>query len=163
MQTFLPFEDFDESARVLDRQRLGKQRVECKQILRAIHLGGAWKNHPAVRMWRGHTQYLIRYYYAIVEEWKRRGYKHNMVLDSFVFTQARGEPDAPPWLGTYSFHERHRAMLVYKNYAYYAPLFEQMGAVARYQTVYHPSYWWPPANELLYPVTAIEIDALVPF
>lgn len=28
MQTFLPYPDFVESASVLDRQRLGKQRVE---------------------------------------------------------------------------------------------------------------------------------------
>ena len=31
MQTFLPYEDFRASARVLDRQRLGKQRVEAKR------------------------------------------------------------------------------------------------------------------------------------
>lgn len=35
MQTFLPKPDFVESAKCLDRQRLGKQRVEAKQILLA--------------------------------------------------------------------------------------------------------------------------------
>jgi len=34
MQTFLPFPDFAESAKCLDNRRLGKQRVEAKQILR---------------------------------------------------------------------------------------------------------------------------------
>lgn len=36
MQTFLPYPDFAECARVLDDKRLGKQRVECVDILRAM-------------------------------------------------------------------------------------------------------------------------------
>jgi hypothetical protein len=36
MQTFLPLPDFIESAKVLDYKRLGKQRVEAWQILKAI-------------------------------------------------------------------------------------------------------------------------------
>lgn len=36
MQTFLPYPDFSASARVLDDKRLGKQRVECLQILKAL-------------------------------------------------------------------------------------------------------------------------------
>jgi len=36
MQTFLPFPDFQQSAAVLDRARLGKQRVEALQTLRAL-------------------------------------------------------------------------------------------------------------------------------
>lgn len=36
MQTFLPFDEFKRSAAVLDSKRLGKQRVECLQILSAL-------------------------------------------------------------------------------------------------------------------------------
>ena len=36
MQTFLPYPDFQISASVLDYRRLGKQRVECKQLLTAL-------------------------------------------------------------------------------------------------------------------------------
>lgn len=36
MQTFLPYPSAERSARVLDNQRLGKQRVECLQILAAL-------------------------------------------------------------------------------------------------------------------------------
>ena len=36
MQTFLPFADFAASAAVLDDRRLGKQRVETLQVLRAL-------------------------------------------------------------------------------------------------------------------------------
>jgi hypothetical protein len=36
LQTFLPYPDFAESAAVLDRMRLGKQRVETLQIAQAL-------------------------------------------------------------------------------------------------------------------------------
>ena len=36
MQTFLPDENYEESARILDWRRLGKQRVEGMQIINAI-------------------------------------------------------------------------------------------------------------------------------
>ena len=42
MQTFLPYADYTRTAKCLDRQRLGKQRVECKQILNALENGGGW-------------------------------------------------------------------------------------------------------------------------
>ena len=56
MQTFLPVADFEDGARLLDSPRLGKQRVETLQILRALELPDyGWASHPAVRMWRGRT------------------------------------------------------------------------------------------------------------
>lgn len=36
MQTFLPYKDFKKSAQALDRQRLGKQRVETMQLMTAL-------------------------------------------------------------------------------------------------------------------------------
>ena len=39
MQTFLPYSNFHLTAEVLDRKRLGKQRVECLQILRTLKQG----------------------------------------------------------------------------------------------------------------------------
>jgi hypothetical protein len=36
MQTFLPYPDFQTSAKILDNKRLGKQRVEAKQILEIL-------------------------------------------------------------------------------------------------------------------------------
>ncbi len=50
VQTFLPFPRFDASAAVLDDARLGKQRVETLQVLRALVLEDyGWAHHPAVR------------------------------------------------------------------------------------------------------------------
>ncbi len=62
MQTFLPYPDFEASARVLDDRRLGKQRVEALQVLRALTRAQyGWKHHPAVRMWAGHEEALAAY------------------------------------------------------------------------------------------------------
>lgn len=76
MQTFLPYPDFAKSAAALDNRRLGKQRVEVLQILKA--LSGeteAWQNHPAVKMWCGHEYSLVTYSLVICNEWVKRGYK----------------------------------------------------------------------------------------
>ena len=62
MQTFLPYPDFARSARVLDRKRLGKQRVETLQVLRAATVPGyGWYRHPATAMWAGHVPALVAY------------------------------------------------------------------------------------------------------
>ena len=76
MQTFVPEDTFAKSVRVLDRQRLGKQRVETLQIMKALAgLSKGWVNHPATRMWRGYEQALLDYQDATCNEWLRRGYK----------------------------------------------------------------------------------------
>jgi len=119
MQTFLPFSDFTASAHVLDRQRLGKQRVEAWQILNALsRTSGGWINHPAVRMWAGHEASLCDYARAICDEWISRGYKDTM---RDRFPTASGEP--PTWVGDEAFHMTHRSMLIQKNPDYYRPLF----------------------------------------
>ncbi len=60
MQIFIPLADLEKIFQILDRQRLGKQRVECKQILDII-LGRAtkkgWAHHPAVKMWSPYQFY----------------------------------------------------------------------------------------------------------
>ncbi len=40
MQTFTPYADFDASVQALDQKRLGKQRVEVIQIVRALTVPG---------------------------------------------------------------------------------------------------------------------------
>ena len=49
VQTFLPYADFERSARSLDQRRLGKQRVECLQGAAGLTVPGyGWRHHPAV-------------------------------------------------------------------------------------------------------------------
>ena len=81
MQTFLPYPGFAASAKVLDRQRLGKQRVEAMQIDNALEdEGNGWHRHPAVQMWKGYRLALRAYANAIISEWVARGYVNNIPL-----------------------------------------------------------------------------------
>ncbi len=114
MQTFLPYPDFKKSLQTLDYRRLGKQRVEAYQIIRAIRHGGGWQNHPAVKMWRGHINALKQYYNLALEEWINRGYKNRM--EKMII---RGRIVYPPWFGNEKFHAAHRSNLLRKDPAYY--------------------------------------------
>lgn len=113
MNTFLPYADFNQSAVCLDRQRLGKQRVECLQLLR-----GSWPNHPASKMWRGFEAALAAYAETICLEWKKRGYKdtcHEKCLE--IVTPSTKV--LPPWLGREDFHAAMRSNLLRKNRDWY--------------------------------------------
>src|ERR1700709_952179 len=108
MQTFLPYADFTASSVALDDRRLGEQRVETFQILRALTWPDyAWKNHPAVRMWGGFVPALVAYGLANCTEWVRRRSAHRVA--AWLLSVAGGvRPDeaelrrsgqVPPWLG----------------------------------------------------------------
>lgn len=74
MQTFLPYRDFDSSAKVLDTVRLNKQLLECRQMLSAM--AGQSKfaaHHPATLMWTGHHALLWEYIHSVRAELERRG------------------------------------------------------------------------------------------
>ena len=116
MQTFLPYADFEESAKVLDYRRLGKQRVEGMQIINAIENPNpqGWKNHPIVIMWTPYVIALKHYTNVMIREWINQGYNNNMELENIT------EPIVyPHWLGNKSFHSSHRANLLRKDYDYY--------------------------------------------
>lgn len=125
MQTFLPDPNYATSAQMLDNRRLGKQRVECKQILLAMtKTSGGWVNHPATKMWRGHEVELCHYAAAMCEEWKRRGFKDSL-LDYFRGISHGLESDGrttnpPSWLGEEDFHASHRSNLLRKAPDWYA-------------------------------------------
>ena len=114
MQTFLPYPDFKKSLQALDYRRLGKQRVEAYQIIRAIKYGGGWQHHPAVKMWRGHINALKLYHNLCIDEWVRRGYKNNMQKMAI-----RGRIVYPKWFGRNNFHAAHRSNLLRKDPVYY--------------------------------------------
>jgi hypothetical protein len=137
VQTFLPDPDFATSARALDGKRLGKQRVEALQVLRALTRPTyGWKHHPAVRMWAGYEEALVAYALAVCDEWDRRGHADTVratILDDLrrgtglthVRTQ-RELADAgelPPWLGDLAFHRSHRSALVRKDPGHYGEQF----------------------------------------
>lgn len=122
MQTFLPFPSYSASARCLDRQRLGKQRVEAKQIIMALTgQSTGWVNHPAVRMWAGHVSSLAVYGGAMCLEWRDRGYVDNL-YEWFrnQYTEQNLVTAVPPsWLGNVDFHRSHQSNLLRKNPDHY--------------------------------------------
>ena len=137
MQTFLPLPDFTESARALDVRRLGKQRVEALQVLRGLTVPGyGWRHHPAVRMWTGYEEALVRYGLEVCAVW-RAGDRADTCADLLAagmaaatgVTAVRGQAElaaageVPPWLGDDALHRSHRSALVRKDPGHYGPLF----------------------------------------
>lgn len=133
MQTFLPYPDFAASAAVLDQARLGKQRVETLQILRALVLPDyGWRRHPATRMWMGYVPALAVYGLAMVREWVSRGHADSTaaLISEFApdsataFNAGAGpEPAMPPWLGQTEVHLSHQSNLIQKAPDFYRDRF----------------------------------------
>lgn len=118
MQTFLPVPDFAGSARLLDDVRLGKQRVEVFQIVRTLDgVTSGWRNHPAVRMWRGHEAALLDYGVVVCLEWERRGFADTVRAKLADHARPPGPP--PPWLGDPALHASHRSNLLRKDPDWY--------------------------------------------
>ena len=136
MQTFLPYRDFRRTAAVLDDRRLGKQRVETLQILRALTWETyGWKHHPAVRMWGGFVPGLVCYGVTITDEWLRRGRGDTVRPQLLEFLEgadpaSQGELGAagllPPWLGRRDFHRAHQSSLVRKDPEHYRRFFPRV-------------------------------------
>lgn len=121
MQTFLPYQDFSLTAKCLDYKRLGKQRVECLQILKALcGLTNGWANHPATKMWAGCEDALLVYMKEITDEWINRGYKNNITLHYEILNDLDIEKiKYPKWLGKKEFHDSHKSNLLRKDFEYY--------------------------------------------
>ncbi|WP_165986625.1 MSMEG_6728 family protein [Streptomyces sp. YIM 98790] len=137
MQTFLPHPDFAASARALDRRRLGKQRVETIQVLRGLTVPGyGWRHHPAVRMWRGYEEALVRYGLEMCRVWTAAGRADTCaatLVSAFAAHRPPGPPrdqrslaaagELPPWLGDPEFHRSHQSALCRKDPDFYRPRF----------------------------------------
>ncbi|MFD3651992.1 MSMEG_6728 family protein [Streptomyces sp. NPDC058620] len=152
MQTFLPFPDFTESAAVLDSRRLGKQRVEALQVFRGLTVPGyGWRRHPAVRMWAGYEEALVRYGLDICGAWTAEGRADTCAATlmrdflthrpgATVRSQARlgTAGDLPPWLGTPEFHRSHQSALLRKDPDHYRGRFPGVPDDL--------PYVWPPSD-----------------
>lgn len=152
MQTFLPFPNFTESAVVLDSRRLGKQRVEALQVFRGLTVPGyGWRRHPAVRMWTGYEEALVRYGLDVCAVWTAEGRADTCALTlmhdfrahlaaATVRSQAQlgAEGDLPPWLGVPEFHRSHQSALLRKDPERYRDRFPQVPDDL--------PYVWPPSD-----------------
>ncbi|KAA9086905.1 MSMEG_6728 family protein [Microbacterium radiodurans] len=125
MQTFLPYSSFVDSARALDTARLGKQRVETLQLLRANTVPDyGWRHHPAAKMWRGHLPALVSYGLAMTDAWIDAGHADTVRAQILAFAPevdgvAQSELALPPWLGDEALHLSHRSNLVRKDPEFY--------------------------------------------
>jgi hypothetical protein len=148
VQTFLPYPDFERSARALDVKRLGKQRVEVIQVVRALTRPGyGWAQHPAVLMWKGAEEALGRYGLVCCEVWTELGFGDTcaatIALDlaeagiAPIRTQSELAEAAalPTWLGDDAVHLSHRSALVQKDPDRYTAVFPE--------TPTDLPYYWP--------------------
>ncbi len=137
MQTFLPYPDFVASAHALDQKRLGKQRVETIQVLRGlIRPGYGWRHHPAVKMWAGYEEGLVRYGLDVCAVWCETGRADTCATTltaelaavcgvTGIRTQAElaAAGELPPWLGDEALHVSHRSALLRKDPERYRAMF----------------------------------------
>lgn len=130
MNTFVTYRGFARTAASLDMQRLGKQRLETLQILRALrHETDTYANHPAVYMWEGHEEALVYYGLVITHEWRiMRGFKDNTWGTFAALAEGYGmlrtpemvkgdqpvEVVYPAWLGEDWVLRSHRSNLIRK-------------------------------------------------
>ena len=131
-QTFLPYEDYAVSAGVLDRLRLGKQRVENLTIMRSLcGVTATGQNHPIALAWRTYEPALMEYQMAICAEWTSRGYRDTCLEKTWsAYYHGLASADhemlmfeRPPWIGQPEFHEGYRAHLIRKDPEFYGPIF----------------------------------------
>ncbi|MFZ7086951.1 MSMEG_6728 family protein [Curtobacterium sp. RRHDQ10] len=133
MQTFLPFADFRESVAALDDRRLGKQRVETLQVMRALTVPGyGWQHHPVTTMWRGFRPALMAYQDATCDEWSARGFadtcREKTLADlglepADLAAYRSGTFPVPSWVDDEAVHRSHRSKLVQKSPEHYRQLF----------------------------------------
>ncbi|MDQ4038968.1 MAG: MSMEG_6728 family protein [Actinomycetota bacterium] len=146
MQTFLPYADFEQSARVLDPKRLGKQRVEVIQVVRALTWPGyGWAHHPAVLMWKGHEEALGSYGLTCCRIWTELGHGDTCAativadLESSGVGRIRTQRELaaagalPEWLGDANLHLSHQSALLRKDGNFYGPRFPGVSAELPYR------------------------------
>lgn len=141
---FVIVPDIYKTAELLDNKRLGKQRVEAKQIIDILEnydntrtFAKGWSNHPATKSWIGFTNHLKVYYNIICREWIKRGFTQNMSLysiDESLFNIIPTTFDGisinfdktlinqysfPVWFSFYPFYMSHQAALCRKDPLHY--------------------------------------------
>lgn len=117
MQVFTPYPEPFKTADCLDSRRLNKQIIECRQILAAIKgESNAWKNHPVVKQYRTHTEYL-EYYMKCLECFK---YSQLPQADYYSYMAMKYKPE----FLTTEFCDQHKRRLFTKNNSFYAPFYK---------------------------------------
>lgn len=138
MNVLLPYSSFSHSIAVLDRERLGKQRFDCRQVLVALRAARqgrpmSYDHLPTIKLWRGYESALAVYYTLCIREWVARDYTNTMVepydenwirrAGEDTFLDEDGTKAAlPRWLGDEKLHQSHRNWLSARDNAFYSQL-----------------------------------------
>ena len=160
MQTFLPYKDFDRVANVLDSKRLNKQILECYQILKVLSNDdpkAGWRNHPAVKMWRGHEIGLFDYTRAMVREAKRRGIKTDRNEENLTVLRvekiSRWGDGLPEWFSSKPIMKRvtttHKANLYLKDPIAYFDFVSAVSDNNNQPCCERCKYYWVTHKELI--------------
>lgn len=135
MNTFLPYDNIEQSADCIDKKRAFKQTLETSQILSALAgKSKGWVNHPATRMWKGYEASLICYYnifWTVCKEKWNVNFNKLQKMDNPIGLSAV----YPPWFGYPKFHSLMRANLLRKNSEWYGKY--------GWDEVPAEGYYWP--------------------
>lgn len=119
MITFLPVENFQECAGIIDNKRLWKNILETEQVYKIITNqinGGHYKLHPVVKMWHGFEKALLQYREIFIQEWLNRRLSQAPKLLGRYYPPINIYPE---WINDKRIYSSHRAALLAKNYEYY--------------------------------------------
>jgi hypothetical protein len=160
MQTFLPYKDFTKSAQALDNKRLNKQVLEGYQILKVLNNPdprAGWRNHPAVKMWRGHEHGLWDYIMAMVGVANERGIKTDKNMENLLAlrntTQQYWGSGKPEWFDNDIVMAKvtttHKANLYRKDSYYYVDFVDAVADENNEPCCERCQYFWVTHKPLL--------------
>jgi hypothetical protein len=149
MQTFMQHQSYKLVAQELDDKRLGKQRVEAYQIVKALRGdyadSGAWENHPATVMWRGYEHQLGWYGFYICEEWIKRGHKDSLIQHFIKLIESSPSTSLPWWVTNSILNLTHQSNLKRKDSKHY-----------QYNIPNDMPYIWPLPDEQVFRLGSLE-------
>lgn len=116
VQLLLPYNDFTQSVKILDDDRLRRQRSDVMTLLRAM-TDSEHRNHhhPCCRMWRTHGYWVVQYGLAASAEWMARGNTDNTLGELMAWMQDFPASAKPEWFGDHDLHRSHQSYLVRTN------------------------------------------------
>jgi hypothetical protein len=124
MQTFMPSGDYASVAQSLDNKRLGKQRVEAYQIIRALTgQTKGWIHHPATKMWKGYESALCVYGMQMCQEWISRGFQDTLYDEFRNLHKWLPDTGTPWWVSDRALQVTHQSNLLYKDWEHYSNYF----------------------------------------
>lgn len=156
MQIFLPFADFEQSCNALDRNRLGKQRIEAFQIWKAATstIKNGWSNHVCTRMWKDYLPALRLYLNICCRVYGSRKTKKGKfcqntkmlehIKENCLEIQEGEIVVMPPWIGNPEFHDSHKSMLYHKGKQNVVDGLFKENPYLQFESFSHiQEYFWP--------------------